>query len=80
METNDRIEAAASTFIKGAEHMLNNGFSMEAVINGLISAAITCCYHAKEPPDKVRRSLREAANMVPALYEAQDNIGRGKTH
>ena len=71
-----QIEAVTDAFLKGAAHFAQQGVGHEVLVNALISAAITCCYVEGEPPEKVRKALRDAANLVVALYERQDQIDK----
>lgn len=80
MESEAQISAATNCFLEGAKHLLDHDFSIEVVVNALISAAITCCYHAGEPPEKLKSALRQAANQVPELYERQDRLGNGRAN
>lgn len=75
-----QLEAATDAFVKGATHLSEQGVELSIIVNALIGAAITCCYVSRQPPDALKKALRDAANQVPSLYERQDQIEKRSKH
>jgi hypothetical protein len=77
MANEGELERATDAFVKGAQHLAQNGVSLQVIVNALIGATVTVCYYGQEPPEKLSAALRQCANQVQAMYARQDTVEKG---